>query len=86
MLELETIYVGEYCVVRVWPQMHGRRQGGQMGPWPPLDIHTLYLKPSYSKILPFLEVNTGSLLTGPFLKNFLPTPLPRCLRYGQSSI
>ena len=41
----------------------------------PLGFHTLSLQPT--KILPFLVVNTGSVLIGFPLKKFLPTPLVR---------
>ena len=40
------------------------------------DFHTLAPKTSQiSKILPFLVINTGSILIGPPLKNILPTPM-----------
>ena len=43
---------------------------------PPLDFHTLSLKPTkFQKKCPFLVFTTGSILIGPFLKNFLPMPL-----------
>ena len=37
--------------------------------------HTLSTTSQISKNLPFLVVNTGSIVIGPPLKNFLPTPL-----------
>ena len=37
--------------------------------------HTHYLTIQNLIIFPFLVVNTGSILTAPQLKNFLPTPL-----------
>ena len=55
---------------------HGRRQGGAGGAMaPPGFSHTLSKSSQISKILPFLVVNTGSILIGPPLKIFLPTPL-----------
>ena len=48
-------------------------QGGAMAP--PGFSHTLSKSSQISKILPFLVVNTGSILIGPPLKIFLPTPL-----------
>ena len=43
---------------------------------PPLNFHALSLKPSkFQKNFPFLVFNTGSILIGPSLKSFLPTPL-----------
>ena len=52
-------------------------RGGRGGPWPPPGFsHTLSKSSQISKILPFLVVNTGSILIGPPpLKIFLPTPL-----------
>ena len=53
-------------------------RGGRGGPWPPPGFsHTLSKSSQISKILPFLVVNTGSILIGPPLKIFLPTPLAR---------
>ena len=62
---------------------HGRRQGGAGGgPWPPPGFsHTLSKSSQISKILPFLVVNTGSILIGPPPKIFLPTPLPRPMAF-----
>ena len=54
----------------------GVGKGGQGGPMaPPGFSHTLSKSSQISKILPFLVVNTGSILIGPPLKIFLPTPL-----------
>ena len=56
----------------------GVGKGGRGGPWPgsPPGFSRTLSKTSYiSKILPFLAVNTGSILIGTPLKNFLPTPL-----------
>ena len=46
---------------------------------PPGFSHTLSKSSQISKILPFLVVNTGSILIGPPLKIFLPTPLKVCI-------
>ena len=41
-------------------------RGGRGGPWPPPGFsHTLSKSSQISKILPFLVVNTGSILIGP---------------------
>ena len=54
---------------------HGRRQGGR-GAMAPLDIQILSLKPpKFKNFFSFLVVNTGSILIGLPLKNFLPTLL-----------
>ena len=50
--------------------------GGQVGPCPLLDFHTLSKTSRISKILQFLVVNTGFIFIGPLLKNFLATLLP----------
>ena len=50
---------------------HGRRQGGAGGAMaPPGFSHTLSKSSQISKILPFLVVNTGSILIGPPPENF----------------
>ena len=51
---------------------------------PPGFSHTLSFISQISKILPFLEVNTGSIFIAP-LKNFLPTPLNVYFPLGQRS-
>ena len=49
----------------------GVGKGGQGGPWPPPGFsHTLSKSSQISKILPFLVVNTGSILIGPPPENF----------------
>ena len=70
------IYCHVVSKIDVSGYSHGRRQGGAGGGHgPPLDFHTLSKSSQISKILPFLVVNTGSILIGPPLKIFLPTPL-----------
>ena len=50
----------------------GRGQGRAMPPW--IFTHSLLNLPNFKNSF-ILVVDTGSILIGPLLKNFLPTPL-----------
>ena len=62
----------------------GGGQGRAMAP--PEFSRTLSKTSQISKNLPFLVVNTGSILIGPPLKNFLPTPLPTVVLAGRTKL
>ena len=55
-----------------WASARWKRGGGHGSPW--IFIHFVLNLPNF-KNLPFLEVNTGSIVIGPLLKIFQPTPL-----------
>ena len=51
-----------YSILKIFHSIMGVGKGGQEGPWPHLDFHTLSLTYQISKILPFLVVNTCPVL------------------------